>query len=134
MKASKRRKKLLGTTIQKKLLFLIFASAIMPTAIAMAALYYLMAWQIGILNALEFSLVPVAQKVHQIILIAMPIIFLFIWLIALELSHRIAGPLFRLERELDDRIAGKEQGPIKLRKDDELKILVEKINKLLERR
>ncbi len=130
MLKSKRRKKLLGTTIQKKLLYLIFACASVPTAIVMLALYYIMAWQV----ALEYNFEVMVRHVHLTILIAIPIVFLFIWLVALELSHRIAGPLFRLERELDDRITGKEQGPIKLRHSDEFKVLVEKINKFLEKK
>ena len=126
----------MATPIQKKLLILIFTSAVIPAGIAVAALYYLifnlMAWQIGIPEAIAYNLIPVVRKVNLIIFITIPIALLLIWFLALELSHRIAGPLFRLEKELDERIAGKTAGgEIKLRKKDELKNLTDKINKLI---
>ena len=125
----------MGTSFEKKLLLLIFASAVIPTAIVAAILYYLifnlLAWQIGIPEEIAYNLIPVVRKINLIILISLPIIFLLIWVIALELSHRISGPLFRLERELEERIAGKGHGHIRLRPKDELKALVDKLNKLL---
>jgi hypothetical protein len=137
MEKIKRRKKFMGTSFQKKLLLLIFASAVIPTAIVATALYYLifnlLAWQIGIPEAIAYNLIPVVKKINLIILVSLPIIFFLIWVIALELSHRVSGPLFRLERELEERIAGKGQGHIRLRPKDELKVLVDKINRLLNR-
>lgn len=137
MERIKRKKKFMGTPFQKKLLFLIFASAIIPTAIVAAILYYLifnlLAWQIGIPEAIAYNLIPVIRKINLIILVSLPIIFFLIWLIALELSHRISGPLFRIEKELDERIAGRGHGPIRIRTKDELKTLVDKINKLINR-
>ena len=132
---NKRTKKFLGTSIQKKLLLVVFLSAAIPMAIAVLSLYYLvfnlLAWQIGIPEEISNNLVPVVQKINIIILVALPIVLFIMWLVALEISHRIAGPLLRLERDLDDHIAGKSQGQIKLRPKDELKTLVEKINKLI---
>ena len=125
----------MGSSFQKKLLLLIFASAVIPTSIVAAALYYLifnlLAWQMGIPEAIAYNLIPVVKKINLIILIALPIVFLLLWVIALELSHRVSGPLFRLERELDERIAGKGHGHIRLRPKDELRVLVDKINKLI---
>jgi len=135
MEKIKRKRKYMGTLFEKKLLLLIFASAVIPTAIVAAILYYLifnlLAWQIGIPEAIAYNLIPVVRKINLIILISLPIIFLLIWMVALELSHKISGPLFRLERELEERIAGKGHGHIRLRPKDELKALVDKLNKLL---
>lgn len=47
------------------------------------------------------------------------------------LSHRIAGPLYRIELTLDKLIQGQDVQQIRLRKNDELKELAEKINKLI---
>ena len=135
MVENKRRKKFIGTPVQRKLLFLIFASAVIPTGLVTISLYYLIfvlfAWQLGIPEAIECNLIPVLNKINLIIFIALPVVLLFIWVIALELSHRLAGPIFRLERELDARILGLKRGPIRLRKKDELKSLTDKINKVL---
>jgi hypothetical protein len=125
----------MGSSFQKKLLLLIFASTVIPTSIVAVALYHLifnlLACQIGIPEAIPYNIIPVVKKINLIILISLPIVLLLLWVIALELSHRISGPLFRLERELDERIAEKRHGHIRLRPKDELKALVDKINKLI---
>lgn len=135
MKNNRRRKKYLGTVFQKKLLFLVFASAVIPATIVAVCMYYLifnmLAVQMVFPEAIANNLMPVLHKVNIILAISIPITLLLIWIIALELSHRIAGPLYRMEKELDERISGAKQGSIKLRKKDEFKLLVDKLNKLL---
>lgn len=135
MVQNKRRKKFIGTPLQKKLLFLILASAIIPAGIVAACLYYLifnlLVWQVGIPEVIGYNILPVARKVNLIIGIALPIILWLIWAIALELSHRISGPLLRLEKELDARFLGQKSGRIYLRKNDEFKPLAERINRLI---
>jgi len=135
MKQNRRGKKLIGTPLQKKLLILVFASAVIPAGIVTVCLYFLifnlLAWQMGIPESIAYNLIPVARKVSLIIIITLPIILFIIWIIALELSHRIVGPLRRIEKELDDRIKGKKDEPIQIRKKDAFKPLVDKINKLL---
>lgn len=135
MRNNKRRGKYLGTFFQNKLLFLIFFSAVIPTTIVALCMYYLifnmMAWQLIIPESLASNLMPVLKKVNIIIAISIPVILAIIWSVALVVSHRIAGPVYRIEKELDEHIAGKKIGPIKLRQKDELKSLAEKINKLI---
>ncbi len=135
MKNNRRKIKYLGSPIQKKLLFLIFASAVIPAAIVAAGMYYLifnlLAWQMTIPEAISSNLMPVLRKVNTIMAIAIPVALLIIWLAAMELSHRIAGPVYRIEKELDGVLSGAKHGPIILRKKDELKNIVEKINKIL---
>ncbi len=137
MKNNKRKKKYLGTSFQKKLLFLVFASAMVPAVIVALCMYYMifnmLAWQMVIPETIINNLMPVLKKVNLILAIAAPIVLIVIWLVALELSHRIAGPLYRMEKDLDERLAGRAKGPIKLRPKDEFKILVEKINRLIGR-
>jgi len=135
MNLNKRKAKFIGTALQNKTLLLVFVAAVVPTAIIAVCLYYLifnmLAWQLGIPEAVAYNLVPVARKVNLIILIALPVALFIIWFMALELSHRIAGPLYRLEKELNERIEGKKSGPIQLREKDELKALADKINRLI---
>ena len=137
MKNNRRRKKYLGTVFQKKLLFLVFASALIPAVIVAVCMYYLifnmLAVQMVFPEAIANNLMPVLHKVNIILGVSIPITLLLIWIIALELSHRIAGPIYRLEKELDERISGAKQGPVKLRKKDEFKLLVDKLNKLISR-
>jgi hypothetical protein len=102
-----RKIKFINTPVQNKTLILVFIAAIVPMAIVSVCLYYLifnmLAWQLGIPEIIAYNLVPVARKVNIIILLSLPAALFVIWLVALELSHRIAGPVYRLEKELDDR-------------------------------
>jgi sensor histidine kinase YesM len=59
-----------------------------------------------------------------------PLIFV-ITAFSLVFSHYIAGPLYRLERTIDELVSGKNVRLIRLRKGDELKELAEKINALI---
>ena len=135
MQNNKRRKIYLGTTFEKKMLFLVFASAVVPAIIIAACMYYLifnmMAWQIAFPEAIAGILMPVLSRVNLILAIFLPLALLVIWFAALILSHRIAGPLYRIEKDLDARIAGSAHGPIRLRRKDEFKLLVEKLNKVI---
>jgi hypothetical protein len=137
MKSNLRKKKFLGTPFQKKLLFLVFAAATIPAAVIALCMYYMifnmLAGQMFFPEIIAYNLIPVLNKVNAIIAVAIPLILFLIWEFALELSHRIAGPLYRIEKELDDIIAGIKREPIRLRKTDEreFQTLVNKINKLI---
>ncbi|MBU1121522.1 MAG: hypothetical protein ABIH71_05110 [Candidatus Omnitrophota bacterium] len=131
----RRRKKFVDIPFQRKLLVFIFACSIIPAVIVAICLYYLifnlLAQQMVIPEAIAYNLIPVAKKVTIIIFIALPVTLLIIWIMAVEMSHKIAGPLFRLDRELDNRITGQDHGHITVRKKDELRPLIDKINILL---
>ena len=134
---NRRRKKLLGTPLQKKLLLLMLIAAVVPAAVVAVCLYYLIfnlfASEIVIPEFIAYIVLPVSNQVNLIMLVCLPLVLLIIWVMALAFSHKITGPLYRLEKELDARIAKRKQGPIHLRKSDEKLILslVEKINKLI---
>ncbi|MFN3480951.1 MAG: HAMP domain-containing protein [Thermodesulfovibrionales bacterium] len=51
---------------------------------------------------------------------------------SLFLSHRIAGPLYRFEKSIEEIIKGNLSFRIKLRKKDEAKELAEAINRMIE--
>jgi hypothetical protein len=135
MKNNSRKKKYIGTSFQKRLLFLVFASAVIPAVILAACLYYLifhmLSLQMVFPEAIAYNVMPVLRQVNLLIFIALPVSLVLIWVIALELSHRIAGPLYRMEKELDERINGSKHGPIRLRAKDEFKLLADKLNKLI---
>jgi len=137
MNFNMRKVKFINTPVQNKTLILVFIAAVVPMAIVSICLYYIifnmLAWQLGIPEIIAYNLVPVARKVNMIMLVSLPVALFIIWLAALELSHRIAGPVYRLEKELSDRLDGKKTGPIQLREKDELRTLADKINKLIER-
>jgi signal transduction histidine kinase len=56
---------------------------------------------------------------------------LLIIAISIVISHRLAGPIFSMERTIDRIVHGEKVEFIRLRKNDELKGLAEKINELI---
>ena len=70
------------------------------------------------------------QVLLRTILFSIPIIFVIISF-AILVSHRVAGPLFRIYRTIDEVVSGGDVEPIQLRKKDELKELAGKINDLI---
>ena len=70
------------------------------------------------------------QIIMRLIVFSLPILFV-VFAFTVIFTHRIAGPLFRLERTLDDVLDGKDVDPIKVRKNDDLQELMDKINRLL---
>ncbi len=133
-----RTKYLTGSRIQLRYLTLLLVSMIVPVIFAVGCLYYLiftvMAEQIGIPEYIASNLVPVVNKINIILLIGLPPLFLILIAWGIILSHRFAGPMERLEKELR-RISehGEHAHRIKLRKHDDIRPIAEAINTLLER-
>ncbi|MFC1514948.1 hypothetical protein ACFL5X_03505, partial [Candidatus Omnitrophota bacterium] len=131
-KKNRRRKKLLGSSLERKLLILMFIAAVVPAGVVAVCLYYLIfnlfAAEVMIPEFIAYTLIPVSDQVNMIMLICLPLVLIGIWFLTVTLSHRITGPIYRLEKELDARIKGTKKGPIHLRKGDEkaMMSLVEK--------
>ena len=56
---------------------------------------------------------------------------ILIIVISIVISHRVAGPIFSMERTIDRVVQGEKIEFIRLRKNDELKGFAEKINGLI---
>ena len=112
-------------------------SMVIPLLFVGGCLYYIifdiMAEQLGIPESIAYNLVPVLNKINMILLIGVPPLFLIMVLWGIFLSHRFAGPIERLQKELR-RIAAHHdyKSKIHLRKDDDLKPIADAINELLE--
>lgn len=133
----KRTRRIISHPLQRKLLMFIFAASLIPSGIITVCLYYLifnlMAWQVGLPDVISSNLIPMAQRVSLIILVLFPVALLIIWNVAIILSHRITGPVYRLETDLKKYIQGEKKGPIRLREKDELQDLVSLINQLIDK-
>lgn len=51
------------------------------------------------------------------------------FLVGLLVTHRVAGPVYAIERYLERHLEGREQGPCRVRKGDELQELCELVNR-----
>ncbi len=70
------------------------------------------------------------QIFFRLVCFIFPVVFV-ITAFSIVFSHRIAGPIYRLEKTLDRLIRGEDVETIRLRRGDALKELVEKINNLI---
>lgn len=136
-KMKNKRKFFICNRFQKKILLLVFFSAVIPVAIACVCLFYLIfnvtANELVFPEAIASSLIPAAKKVALIVLVVLPFSLWLIFWWAYHVSYKFAGPLCRLYREMDERIDGCTKAHIKFRKGDYLLELADKINALLDK-
>ena len=132
-----RRKKIFANKrVQLKYLTLLIVSMVIPLLFSIGCIYYLiftiMAEQLGIPESIAYNLFPVVKKVNTVLAIGLPPLFLLLIWWGTILSHRFAGPLQRLEKELHKIThSGDYFHRIHLRKSDDIKPLADSINKLL---
>ena len=121
--------------LQLKYLTLIMISIIIPLALVGGCLYYLifqiMAEQLALPEVIAQNLIPVLHKINLFLLIGLPpiVILLFIW--GATLTHRMIGPLERLENDLLKISKGDYSVRLKLRKNDDLKPIAEVLNSII---
>ncbi|MBU4312678.1 MAG: hypothetical protein KJ706_08180 [Candidatus Omnitrophica bacterium] len=108
--AQRQRRKYL---VNKRLQFGLFFKWIIPPIILLfLVLYYL-------------------KSSPVVIVLGIVVVFFVSWRV-LILSHRLAGPIYRLEKDLQDIAKGNFSMRINFRKKDELKSIAEGINKILD--
>jgi methyl-accepting chemotaxis protein len=76
----------------------------------------------------QARVVPLLNMVNYRILLNILFLIPIVAFISMYLSHKIAGPIYRLERYLTDMAAGQLMVHVKLRKGDEFGSLAAKIN------
>ena len=77
-------------------------------------------------------LVSVINTINVRIMITLLLVTPLVALIGIFLSHKIAGPIVRMERFMGDMASGNFTGKLVLRKGDELLMLADAINRLTE--
>ena len=126
-----------GSKLQHRYLRLIILSIMLPTFIVGGCLYYLifslLAKEIAIPEFIAQILFPVIKRVNLVLLFGLPAAFLILFWTGLVISHRLAGPVERLKKELDGIVAGDYSKRILLRKNDDLKPVADSINKILDK-
>ena len=132
-----RTKYLTGSRIQLRYLGLLMVSMIVPLIFVGGCLYYLIftlvAEQLGIPESIAYNLFPVVKKINEILVIGLPPLFLLLIWWGTILSHRIAGPLSRIEKELHKITHNHDfSHRIHLRKSDDVKPIADAINILLD--
>jgi len=133
----KRKQLIVNPGVQYKLLCLILVSVLIPTLLTFTSLFFLI--QSIIVEAqiesevVYSALMFLTHKVFIILFLGFVFITVLLLTWSLIFIHRIVGPLFRLEKELDKVIDGKTISKIRFRKHDSFKALADKINILIDR-
>lgn len=135
--AVRRKRYFIKGSLQVKYLRFIILSMIFPVLLVSGCLYYLIfnivAQEIAIPESIAYTLFPAVRRVNIIILIGFPVIFIIMLIWAILLSHRIAGPIHRLQKELERISKGDFSVRIKFRRKDEIGQIAEGINKVLDK-
>ena len=130
-------KKITNNPLQKRYLFVIVLAMIVPLVITAGCLYYLifqlMAEQLGIPESIAYNLFPVVSQVNTLLLIALPPVIIVLFIFGLILSHRLIGPLNRLEDDLRKIADGDYSIRIAMRKDDDLKPIANTVNEIIDK-
>ncbi|MBI2608179.1 MAG: methyl-accepting chemotaxis protein [Deltaproteobacteria bacterium] len=133
----RRRQYLLKSPIQRRFLFHSTIMILLPTAFVGSLLFflifYLLSDQIMIPEHVVATLGPVITKLKYILILGgIPLVAVLLgW--AIIISHRLAGPIYRLEQDLEKIAEGNHSVRVKFRKNDRLDPLAEKINRVLEK-
>lgn len=125
------------TKLQFRYLMLVIISMLVPTLIVGSCLYYfiftIMAEQLGIPEAIAINLIPVLNKINFMLITGLIPLFILLFLWGLILSHRFSGPLERIEKDLNKILEGDTSIRFKVREKDDIRGIVDKLNKLIER-
>ncbi|MEA3305507.1 MAG: hypothetical protein U9R52_01680 [Candidatus Omnitrophota bacterium] len=129
---------LVRTKLERHYLRLLELSLILPALIIGGALYYVifyfMTEQLGIPEVIISQLTPVVNKVNLLLMILLPPIFLALLSVGLVLTRNLAGPVERLDKELEKIISENLFSErLKLREKDALKPFANHINILLDK-
>jgi len=137
MKWMRRKFWLTRHAIQTKFVLAVVLAMVLPSLLLSGCLYFLifslMAEQLALPDGVFEVLMPVFNKINVIMLIGLPFVFGIIVLAALKLSNRFAGPIDRLERDLDDILEGDIGKKLIVRDKDDLVSIMHKINRVITR-
>lgn len=133
---NRRRSVFVRHSLQWNYLKMVAMAMFVPTFLVTACLYYLIwqtvAYELAIPELIAHALFPALHRVNQIILIGIPIVCALILLFAIRLSHQFAGPIYRIEKELERMAQANDfSKPLRIRPKDQFHPLVNKINRAL---
>lgn len=122
--------------IQMKYLRSLLAAMVLPAALLGGCLYYLittiMAKELIFTEAIDLVLKPALASINWTLAVGLPVVAVILFAWGVKLSHRFAGPIERVERELEAIKKGDVSRRIKVRENDDLKPMAERLNKILD--
>lgn len=129
----KRTKYLVSTKLQLRYVGIILLLMLVTALICSYIIYYTVMILMGekLSNVYpQGRLIAIINTVNLRILFSLLLITPIVTVVGIYLSHKIAGPIYRIEKFLGDMAAGNFTSRIVLRKGDELMSVADKINVL----
>jgi hypothetical protein len=86
-------------------------------------------------TVLRSEMLPPVNRIELVlppILINNVVIIVIMTIIGIFYSHRIAGPVYRMEEDIARVISGEKGVKVRVRKKDKMKSLVQKVNQLIQ--
>ncbi|MBI3549028.1 MAG: methyl-accepting chemotaxis protein [Elusimicrobia bacterium] len=123
-----RRKVLVKRSLQLKYIALVVVSAVLITMVASGDTFYTI---YRIMLREDPSLMPLVHQVQSMLLVKMVLFLGIVFLVALFLSHRFAGPIYRFEKSAQIVGTGDLTHRVSLRTGDELLELQEEFNRMV---
>lgn len=127
-KKFQRRTVLVKKSLQFKYIAIIFVSVVMALILMGLDLYYTLYKLILLDNP---SLVPLLEHAHSIFIVRIVLYLAIIFVVALFISHRLAGPIYRFEKSAQEIGSGNLTHRVSLRTGDELLELQEEFNAMV---
>ena len=131
----KRKQYLVAKKFQLKYAGLILALVFLTGILCAYVVYYTSMLLLGDKLANVYPqgrLISIVNMVNIRILLSLILITPLIMIIGIYASHRIAGPIYRIEKYLNGMASGEFSVPLTLRKNDELVALADGINHVAE--
>ena len=121
--------------IQTKYLLIVIMAMLVPTVLVgfcfYSLVFNLLAEQMVFPEAIMANLAPVIERVNMLPTLILPVLVFVTLSVALVISHRFAGPIERLETDLDTILSGRYDYKISMRKKDDLSGVADRINALV---
>lgn len=127
----------LNRTLQRRYLFVIILSMVIPTVFVGGCLYYLilnvMAERLVFPDVIARDLLPVIERINFILLTGLPVVFVVLLTWAVILSYRFVAPLERLEEDIQRIDEGDYSVRLQINKDHDLSPIADVINDLVDK-
>lgn len=127
----RRRIIIIKRALQMKYVLLVFLAVLLTVSIVSLDLYYIMG-KVYVNQLGQENLMEVFRGASRLLAIHLPIYFAIVIVVAIFISHKFAGPIFRLEKVAEAIAAGDLTVKANLRAGDELFDTAEHINLMVE--
>jgi len=124
-----KRKYLISRKFQLKYVWLVIVSFIIVIGLVLWDIHKMLKTLMPCVQMMEMA--PEIAKSEMLLLVKVSSIMVILALLMVYLTFKIAGPLFRIEKEIRSMLDTKEYKNIKIRQGDEAQELVELLNKLI---